>query len=75
LRKDNMQDKLGTVTKRKFKTGNRKLKNIKMYEEFDIDELDEKKKKYDDDDDFEDEDPEKEDDELDDLPTDDGKDE
>jgi len=33
-----MEDKLGTRTKRKFKTGNRKLKNIKMFEEFNLNE-------------------------------------
>jgi hypothetical protein len=30
-----MADKLGTITKRKRKLGNKKLKNIKMYEDID----------------------------------------
>ena len=35
MSKDNMANHLGAVTKRKHKLGNKKLKNVKMFEDFD----------------------------------------
>ena len=31
-----MSDQLGTKTKRKYKLGHKKLKNVKMYEDFEV---------------------------------------